>query len=272
MPVACHQLTVASMEGILQSPEQEVSEQTRECNMQIQIAVFTALVLLIFDSEAIAQTNAPDTQVRANVGLVSQILSCQEEDGQSKCVNPDTGEVLINPMPKWVDTSVAMEIPGYQEGDIDRYYYMVNSIRESGGGRSGSAVPDDDGIIHRPDKVQIRVDGRQEPVQYYLVAADRVSGEMWVTADLYEVNLMGLATTLEMSVQSVYHMINALDIRESLQLRQFSGRAGRFEYRNMLLTLNVKWLPLDDFLDEIYQVTGCRVEQESIGIYIRTCS
>jgi hypothetical protein len=262
---AWHQLTLGRMGWILASPEQEVSGQTRERQMRIQPAVFTATILALLAPAVFAQPEP----TQAVIGVAGQRIvdECQSSNGVTSCSLIQSGDQRLEIALEQKRTTLA--IPGYREGDEARYFYYVARLRDRG---SGGGTPDyvENGIVYDTYMRQQDESGQGEDWQFYLAVIDSVTGEIRITADLYDIRLAILADSLENILQYAWRTVNNIPMEEYLKARR-SGRGQNNQYMELRTGLVVENLPFDDVLYELGRITGCEIWQAEIAVLVDAC-
>jgi hypothetical protein len=233
--------------------------------MQFLPAVFTATILALLAPGGFAQPEP----ARSGVGVAVQRIvdECQSSNGVASCALIQSGEQAGETKLEQKRTTLA--IPGYREGDEARYFYYVARLKDRG---SGGGTPDyvENGIVYDTYMRQQDELGQDEDWQFYLAVIDSLTGEIRITADLYDIRLAILAGSLENILQYAWRTVNSIPMEEYLKARR-SGRGQSLPYMELRTGLVVENLPFDDVLYELGRLTGCSIRQDETAVFVDAC-
>lgn len=164
--------------------------------------------------------------------------------------------------------TVTIQVPEFKPGDENTHVYIVSSVHQSGCSGSGTAHPNEYGLIEEGVGIAGARTG-QEECQYHLVVMDKETFEPRVTLDLYEVKLIPFLTSLE---AAMHFGIGIATGNRSRPATFFSGwsSAGK-AYGDRRLSIRGDNLTIDELLDKVYQKTGCVVNRAEEGMTLASC-
>jgi hypothetical protein len=164
--------------------------------------------------------------------------------------------------------TVTMQVPEFKPGDRDTHVYIVSSVHQSGCSGSGTAHPDEYGLIEEGvGAVEERKD--MEDCQYHLVVMDKKTLEVRITLDLYEVKLIPFMTSLESAMHFGSGIATGDRSRPATFFSRWSSAARAYGERR--LSIRGDNLTIDELLDKVYEDTGCIVTREAEGLALASC-
>ncbi len=174
----------------------------------------------------------------------------------------------VNPCRQITMKTVTMQVPQFKPGDQDRHVYIVSSVHQAGCSGSGTAHPDEYGLI----KEGVGASGAmadKESCQYHLVVVDKQTLESRITLDLYEVKLIPFMTSLEGAMHFGVGIATGDRFRPSRFFARWSNATR--EHGELRLSIRGDNLTIDELLDKVYQNTGCVINREAEGLMLASC-
>ena len=173
-----------------------------------------------------------------------------------------------NPCRQITMKTVTMQVPEFKPGDQDTHVYIVSSVHQGGCSGSGTAHPDEYGLIEEgvgPSDAG----AEKEDCQYHLVVMDKKTLESRITLDLYEVKLVPFMTSLEGAMHFGVGIATGDRFRPSTFFARWSNATRTYGERR--LSIRGDNLTIDELLDKVYQNTGCVINREAEGLALASC-
>lgn len=153
--------------------------------------------------------------------------------------------------------TLAFQIPNFDPADRQFYQYHVGMFSETGNG-NGTAYPDEQGYV----QFEMTRHQGQELMQTYLYGVHVETGEVEAFIDIPNV-----------TVNKAVDVINNLARRRatfdrrtvSQRLMQYFPPPQQGNERSTGLYGN--YLTIDDLIQQVYDQTGCWVEQDDLGVF-----